>query len=339
MMHSIRTKSVLVAVMIAVITSVASLPAAILYFERRLDGLEPETRSAVDQAIELNAAPDFDGLGELLIAMAATAAVGVAAGVLLTRRHIRTIRRVSDAAVLLRTGDLTARTSLEPRRWHDEADDLATAFDGMAADIERLELARVTTSASIAHELRTPIAVLRARLQAQIDGLVDGSRDELVLLLGQTVLLDRLVEDLRVLGLHTAGRLELRRAPTDLADLVERTARSMSTADRPILTDLTSVVVDVDPDRMQQILINLITNARRHGPQNATITISLHCDAEAVSIRVIEASPDRHLPSNSPGTGLGLSIVETLVSAHGGTFQLEPNHTNGTTATIQLAAG
>lgn len=322
-LRSIRTKTVLVAIGVAIVTSVVAFITALVYYERRLEGLPPDVREQVDRQVVVNTPDDFDGIAELLVATLVAAVLGASLGVALTRRHARVVSAVSSAARELRAGDLGARAATTRHRWPDEADRLADDFNHMAEQLDALERERRTTSATLAHELRTPVSVLRARLQAHLDGVIGSSDTETQLLLDQTLLLERLIEDLRTLSLHTAGRLELHRRPTDLAVLAQDVAASMQLLDaRPIRVEATpGTPVDVDPERVRQALANLVVNAQRHTSADATIIVRVLGGGSSVTIEVEDSSAAVDVgDGRTRGSGLGLGVVTAVADAHAGSF-------------------
>jgi two-component system, OmpR family, sensor histidine kinase BaeS len=338
MLRSIRTKTLLVAISVACFTSAVSFVAALIYYERRLEGLPTDIRDQVDRQILANTPDDFDGISELLFATLASAATGAAFGVALTRRHARIIRTVSSAAGELRTGQLSSRAVTRSHRWRDEADQLVDDFNHMAEQLEALEHERLTTSATIAHELRTPVSVLRARLQAHLDGVIEPSPAETQLLHSQTLLLDRLIEDLRTISLSNAHRLTLQRRSTDLTALVGDTIASLRPLDpRPIhFENADPVMANVDPERVRQVVSNLILNAQRHTPIDTVIIVRLHELGDHVTLTIEDTSPDRtaaHSPTH--GSGLGLGVVGAIAEAHQGTYSYS-DQPKGRRSTVSL---
>ncbi|MGE5715061.1 MAG: sensor histidine kinase [Acidobacteriota bacterium] len=203
--------------------------------------------------------------------------------------------------------------------------------------------------ADVAHELRTPLAILQGRLEGLLDGVYARDDARLSELLEETRHLSRLVEDLRTIANAEAGALDLRKELVDVAELVRETADSF---DRPITVEIEGALpaVKVDPVRIREVLLNLLSNADRHTPKDGAITIRAQAGAKGVVIRVIDTGagiPESELPgvferfhkgAGSRGSGLGLAIARDLARAHGGDVILESAVGRGTTVTVSLPA-
>lgn len=275
-------------------------------------------------------------------ALALAFAVGLA--LLLARVIAKPIQRVAVAANSVAAGDLTARVSVAPghRGSKDETVRLAESFNVMADNLERLERQRRDMVADVAHELRTPLTVLRGRMEALEDGVVPLTLEEIGDMHSQVLVLTRLVEDLRVLSLADAGRLNLSPQDLDLAEM----ARSAATAHRDLAAnkgvELITVGEDpvhaqLDPERMLQVLGNLLDNAVRHTPAGGRVTLSARREGGEAVLEVADTGPgipegaeervferfyradeSRSRGAETGGSGLGLAIVKAIVEAHGG---------------------
>jgi len=197
--------------------------------------------------------------------------------------------------------------------------------------------------ADVAHELRTPLAILQGRIEGLLDGVY--ARDDLRLeeLLDETRHLSRLVEDLRTIANAEAGALELRKEATDIAELIRESAASFESPIDVQVRDLPLIIVD--PVRIREVLLNLLSNALQHAKE---VTIRAHAEPRNVIIEVIDhgagIAPE-DLPrifdrftkgAKSHGSGLGLAISRDLVNAHGGTIQAQSRVGEGTTITVAL---
>ena len=270
---------------------------------------------------------------------------------LLAGSIVRPLRRMAAAAQLAGEGDLTARV---PVRRRDEVGEVGAAFNQMAERRSADDEARTRLASDVSHELRTPLANVRGWLEAAQDGLVETDRELVDSLHEETLLLQRLVDDLRDLAVGDAGGLVLDLAPVDLADLCERTVQSFGGVAEAAGVTLRATgepgaVVDADPVRLRQAVANLVANAVRHTPAGGTVTlrsapglVEVEDDGEGIPAADLPHVFDRFRrvdPSRSRvtgGSGLGLAIVRQIVEAHGGTVTLESEPGVRTVATIRL---
>ncbi|WP_245872913.1 HAMP domain-containing sensor histidine kinase [Deinococcus planocerae] len=281
------------------------------------------------------------------------AAVAASLSLLLARRLARPITAVSYAAARLARGDLSSRAPvLSGER---EVADLAHTFNEMAGNLQALERERQQAVADIAHELRTPIAVMQARLDALEDGVYPLEPGQIALLSTQTQLLTRLVGDLRTLTLADAGRLGLHTREVDLSDLAGQVVRDLGdrAGARGVALVLHAVPAPVvaDPDRLRQVAANLVENALRHA--RARVEVWVETDADAARLHVDDDGPgipeesrelvftrfarlDESRARDTGGSGLGLAIVRALAHAHGGQTSAGPSPLGGARLTVSL---
>ncbi len=261
---------------------------------------------------------------------------------------IRPLQAVMRAADKMSAGDLSQRVTL---RGSGEIAELGNAFNQMAQSLEDAENRRKAMTADIAHELRNPLAIQRANLEALQDGVYDLAPENLGPVLEQNKLLTRLVGDLRTLALTDAGELNLQRQSLDMVNLVskvlERFQNFASTRQLRIHNDLPENCpsVEADPQRIEQVLVNIIENAIRHTPAGGTIYLAASCSEQAVEISIRDTGPgilkaalphiferfyrvDRSRSRDQGGSGLGLAIARNLVESHGGSLTAE-NHPDG----------
>ena len=243
----------------------------------------------------------------------------------------------------------------------DELGELLSAFNAMTAELERRRVASRQFSADIAHDLTTPLSVMRATLEAMLEGTLAPTPERLVRLHTQTGHLLHLTGDLRLLSLADAGDLILDRREVDVARLLAEVAAAFE--DRARQTGVT-LGVQVTPGppalldlvRLTQVLHNLVQNALNHTPAGGVVTLAAQAvpaPAAAARWRLTVSDTGRGIPPEhlarvfdrlhqveeartSPGSGLGLSIARTLVEAHGGTLTLESRVGEGTVATVLL---
>jgi len=262
-----------------------------------------------------------------------------------------------EAAGRIAEGDYSQRV---PERGPSEVRALAHAFNGMAAQLQLTEEQRRDLMADITHELRTPLTVIQGNLEGFLDGVFPPDETRLKSLLEETQILARLVEDLRTLALAESGALQLKKEPTDLALLLGETISAFRTqADAAgVKIDLQAgpeaLILTLDPERIRQVLSNLIANALRYTPRDGAIHIryaSLRSDEGKYAEVTVEDSGVGIAPEvlphifnrfyksrDSSGTGLGLPIARHLVEAHGGSITAASQPGHGTTMRIRLPA-
>lgn len=297
-----------------------------------------------------------------LVGVGLAAALSLALALWLSRLVARPVERVSAATTKLASGDLSARAPLPgPRGLVSlETQRLTENFNSMAASLESYEGERKAMIADIAHELRTPLTALSLRLQALQDGLVPLDEAEVASLNRNAALLSRLVEDLRVLSLADAGLLTLRRATVELGALVASVFDDFQSrmAGQRVSGHLEvpqgQLLAYVDPDRIAQVVGNLLDNALRVTPGGGSVTLTLEPAGDRVTLRVRDTGPglsdeavarafDRYFQDKdvnyaappAGSSGLGLAIVQTLVGLHGGTVSVS-NMTDPTGAEFTL---
>jgi signal transduction histidine kinase len=293
-----------------------------------------------------------------LIALIAALVVGF----FIFRAITRPIDQLTHAAHQLAQGDLTARVTVDDhpaRLGSDEISELGAAFNTMASSLQQSEQVRRDMTADIAHELRTPLAVMRGNLEAMLDGVYPFDAEHLDPVLNQVNLLTRLVEDLRTLALAEAGQLPLTKRPVDLAALLQsvwtsfeaQAAAQQVTLHTAIASDLPTI--EIDPDRMQQTVGILISNALRYTPPRGSITLATKTDRASVTIEVADTGSgiapedlphvfdrfyraDKSRARESGGSGLGLAIAKSIVEAHGGSITAASQFGQGTQLIIRL---
>ncbi len=281
------------------------------------------------------------------LAHAGWIAAGIAGGLalvlalLLSYRLLRPVGDLTRAAAKLASGDLSQRVVV---RTKDEIGALGMAFNNMAASLEQANQARKAMTADIAHELRTPIAIQRAHLEALEDGVYPLTIENLQPVLEQTGSLTRLVEDLRTLALADAGELALERSPVDLPALVQRVVeRFQPEAERQGIRlevetapqDQTLARLSLDSGRIEQIVNNLLSNALRYTPEAGVVRVCVGRQGDWAEMRVADSGPgipaealprlferfyraDKARSREAGGSGLGLAIARQLALAHGG---------------------
>jgi signal transduction histidine kinase len=241
----------------------------------------------------------------------------------------------------------------------DEIGELGAAFNAMADGLARTEQLRRGMVADVAHELRTPLTNLRGYLEAMRDGVIDVRRETIDSLYEEAVLLTHLVDDMQDLTLSDAGRLSLHRAPVDPAVLVHAAAAAVHPQACQQGVDLVVEAlpplpaVYADPQRVGQVLRNLLSNALAYTPNGGSVYLSARATERVVQIDVRDTGcgiASEHLPNvferfyradpsrarATGGAGIGLALVKQSVVAHGGTVAVASTPGSGSCFSFTL---
>lgn len=269
--------------------------------------------------------------------------LGTLLALLLSHWVLAPIRALTQGARRLAGGDLSFRVSPSGP---PEVAELARTFNRMAQALEEAERQRRSLMADVAHELRTPLTNLQGYLEALQDGVLEPTPETLSTLRGQVLQLARLVEDLRLLARAEAGSLHLERVPTSPLEVLQRavSAHRARASARGVSLELRAPEdlppVPMDPQRIGQVLGNLLENALRHTPEGGRVVVAAE-RADGFLRVVVEDTgpgiPPEHLPHlferfyrvdpsrsrETGGAGLGLAIARSLVNAHGGSIWAE----------------
>ncbi len=287
----------------------------------------------------------------ILLGGVAAATIALVLGFLLFRQITAPLNALATASDKIATGDLTARASV---RGDDEIARVGRSFNAMADQLARSETARQNMLADIAHELRNPIGVIQSHLEAMMDGVFPMDVEQVTSLHDETLLLARLVGDLRELALADAGQLTLNRAPTDLRALIERVVNAFQAQANEREITLTASVpenippLNIDAQRIEQVLRNLLSNALRYTPANGVVMVTATQEKKLARVQVHDTGAgiapeglphvferfwrgDKARSRTQGSTGLGLAIAKQLVEAHGGEIGVESEPGKGTT--------
>jgi two-component system sensor histidine kinase BaeS len=278
----------------------------------------------------------------------------------LAYRLAKPVHALTQAARKLANGDLSQRVAVHGK---DELGMLGATFNQMADSLQKAAESRRAMTADIAHELRTPLAVQRANLEALQDGIYPLTPENLGAILEQNQMLTRLVDDLRTLALADAGELRLERTRTDFPRLVQHSVDRFATQAAAHQVTLRCSLPDncpailLDPLRIEQVLGNLISNALRHTPPGGTVEVLVRCQDGAagrlVQLEVHDSGEgipaealdhiferfyraDTSRSRSAGGTGLGLAIARQLVEAHGGRLEAANHPQGGAVFTLSL---
>lgn len=296
-----------------------------------------------------------------IVATVIAVALGLVMSVIMARELTRPLEGLTNAAERISDGDYSQRVAVKGSA---ELEELGAAFNALAEGLETNERLRRNMVADIAHELRNPLASMKAQLEAIEDGVVEADVATLDSLTEDVDVLSRLVDDLQQLSIVEAGQLELERMEVDAGEMLRGVSARFSLQAESAGISLSVEVeeglppVDADPIRIAQVLSNIVKNAITHTPEGGSIAVK----AEARAGRMVEFSVSdtgsgikgEDLPfvferfyrtehareRATGGAGIGLSVAKSLVEAHGGRIWAESEEGRGTRVsfTLPLAA-
>ncbi len=282
------------------------------------------------------------GIGRVPPATSVTA-IGVAlvTSQVLAHGMTRPLREMTAAARAMARGDYTRRVRATAQ---DEVGQLAVAFNQMAADLDMADRQRRELIANVSHELRTPIFALQAVLENIVDGVEVPDRGTMRTALAQTERLGRLVTELLDLSRIDAGAIALEVAPFHVGTFVDaalsEAAINAAAAGREVrfVADAQDAFAVADPQRLHQVVANLLDNAARHSPPGGLITVGAGLDRGGLVIDVSDSGPGIPVAerervferfthgagsgARTEGTGLGLAIAHWIVQMHGGSIRV-----------------
>jgi signal transduction histidine kinase len=279
----------------------------------------------------------------------------------LARGMTSPLREMAVAAQAMARGDYGKRVTATSR---DEVGELARAFNRMAADLAEVDRMRRDLIANVSHELRTPISALQAVLENLIDEVENPDPAALQVMLEQVKRLGRLVSQLLDLSKLESGAVPLQRERFPARAVLERAvtesklrAQKQAGSDVELTIDITpdDLQIDADPERIQQVITNLVDNALRHSPEGGRVLVRAARSSSDVTIEVVDEGPgiapfeaarvferfyrsDAARSSSDGGSGLGLAIARWIVDLHGGEITVDNQRTRGCRMVIQLPA-
>jgi signal transduction histidine kinase len=292
----------------------------------------------------------------IFIAILVGGCVAVILTLVFSHSIVSPIDALTKAAQKMEHGDLSQHVEVKSG---GEVGQLARAFNAMADGLQHVEQLRRNMVTDVAHELRTPLSNLRGYLEAMQDGVVEPTPENIASLHQEVMLLNHLVDDLQELALVEGGQLRLNQQPIQLGDEVNKTiCITQPEADIKGISLTANIppdlpVVSVDPERLKQVLRNLLENSLAYTPEHGNVCIEAQSQNGMVEVSVkdsgIGIAPD-HLPyiferfyradrsrtRSTGGAGLGLAIVKKIIEAHGGQVSAESVLEKGTTINFTL---
>lgn len=294
----------------------------------------------------------------ITIAAAAAAAAGIVVALVVawvaSRALARRIEALREATARLASGDFEVRVDQPPET---ELADLAASINRLGASLGATQRTRARLISDLAHELRNPLTTILGSMDGLIDGVIPATPETFNSVAEEADRLRRLTEDLSLLARAREGAIDLRLEPLDLLDLAamvaERMGPSFDLAGVDLAVSGEPATVSGDPDRLVQVLTNLVSNALTHTPPRGSVEVMVEPvprfggrltvadTGSGIAADQLDLVFERYtrLDHQNPGTGIGLNIVRTLVDAHGGTIVAQSDGPGrGTTFIVDLPA-
>jgi len=288
----------------------------------------------------------------LWLAVTVAVIAAIALGLLFGRLISGPMRQLSFSAKKIATGDFSQRVTAKT---DDEIGEVSVAFNSMAEQLEKKEKGRRQLLADIAHELRNPLSIIQGNMEAWLDGVISPTPEQIASVYDETVLLSRLVTDLRELSLAEAGQLKLRQEAAVLGELISAEVSGIQSRCQQKKISVSAELSDrlpqvfIDKDRIRQVLHNLMDNAIRHTPAGGSVKISVRLDKQGWATVSVSDTGNGVAPEDLPfvfdhfykadrarqrghgGAGIGLALVKQLVELHGGKAWAESKVGKGST--------
>ncbi len=290
-------------------------------------------------------------IGGVIVAL-----IGTGLAFVFSRHLSQPLSKLATAARQIASGDFDAEIHVSTG---DEMEEVAHAFNFMKDSLKANEEARHKLVADVAHELRTPLAVLRGNFESMQEGITEPTQETMVCLHDEVLRLSRIVQDLLNLGQMESGGFPLSLQPTRLEDVIVRVvsvfAAETDARGIHLETNMQGALptIQADPDRIAQVLVNLLANAVYYTPDGGRISVSASCVDGDIVVSLTDSGPgiseedlphvfdrfyrtDRARDRATGGTGLGLAIARGIITAHKGSIWVESEPGLGTTFTFSL---
>lgn len=283
----------------------------------------------------------------LLSALAILGGIAVVLSIVVAGKLTRPLKKITAAAAAISEGELSKRVEIAGR---DELARLSEAFNRMAQALEIQDSLRKKLISNVAHELRTPLTAVRGEIEAMLDGLIRTDREQLQSIYDETGRLTSLLDGMDELTRAQASGLTLKKRPIAmkafLAGIIERFAKTAP--ERTVTLDCDGEITALaDPDRLGQIVINLVSNAVKAVGPGGKVTVACRREASTFALDVSDTGRgiakadlpfifERFYRASEGGLGIGLAIVRELVDAHGGTITVTSEEGRGSLFTVRL---
>lgn len=310
---------------------------------------------------------EFDNLGKtffqsmtwgILFGILFTSLIALLLGIWFSRYLTKPLSRMIQTMNRIKQGDLQARLSIES---NDEFGEVGHTFNLMTEKLVRTEQARTQLVADVAHELRTPLTIIQGQLELIQQGIKPAEPATLLPIQDEVSRLSGLVQDLHQLSLAEVGQLSLEKKPTDIKKLIQHLLHIYQSEALEKEIHLTlddqlpaeECILNLDANRITQVLSNLLSNALRYTQKQGNITIQLKQDPDWLTLKIMDTGRGieaKHIPylfdrfyradqdrsRNQGGTGLGLAIAKEYIKLHGGKISVESQVGKGTAFRIEL---
>lgn len=321
------------------------VPYPLFFGGREIGRLEAQFLPPRKEAIFISRSNRF-----LLLSLIALGGIAAVFSIVFARRLTRPVQRLTEAAASISGGNLGSRVA--PSGGSDELARLSEAFNRMARHLEMQESLRRKLTANIAHELRTPLSAMRGELEGMIDGLIPADREQLQSLYAEIGRFRRLIEGIEELSRAEASSLTLRKETIELVpflkNIVDRYRKIFG--DKGIVLHCRCdepIRVSADPEKLSQIVINLLGNALKATESGGSVTVTASIKDTAAVIEVADTGVgikkedlpfifERFYRASEGGLGLGLTIAKELAQAHGGDILVRSDYGNGAAFTVAL---
>lgn len=285
----------------------------------------------------------------LIMSLFALGGLSIVLSFIFSKRLTDPIKKLTASAKDISEGKSKSRV---PVSGNDEISTLARTFNMMAGNLEIYESLRKKLTSNIAHELRTPLGVMQGELEGMIDGLIKIDKERLLSLHEESGRLKKIIEGIEELSRAEASILELKRQLIDLkpflSNIKEKFERLFTS--KGVKLDLecdNTLTFYVDPDKLSQILINLLSNALKATDKGGNVRIKAGLKGTGSFIKVIDTGSgikkedmpfifERFYKAYEGGLGLGLTIAKELADAHGGRIEVQSEYGKGSTFTLYI---